>query len=783
MLIHEVGTGFDGDDMNRRQKESRLKKEALDYHEAEPRGKIKVVPTKPHSTSHELSLAYSPGVAYPCLEIEKVPENAYKYTSKGNLVAVISNGTAVLGLGNIGPLASKPVMEGKGLLLKTFAGIDVFDIEVNTEDPDEFVKTVVNISQTFGGINLEDIKAPECFEIEKRIAEATDIPVMHDDQHGTAIISGAALLNACELQEKSLSKVKVVVIGAGASAIACARHYVALGVKIENITMVDSQGIVTKSRVQKGEVNEYKQPFAQDRKDGDLADALVGADVLLGLSKGGLVSKEMVEKMGPKPIVFALANPTPEITPEEVMKVRKDAIVATGRSDYPNQVNNVLGFPYIFRGALDVRARDITQNMKMAATRALAALAKEPVPDYISEAYDGVTMQYGPEYIIPKPFDRRVLIWEAAAVAKAAIEEGIASVSLEEFDLKAYQEELESRLGESYSVMRQVINQVRGKNKRIVFPEGDNEKVIRAAAQLHEEKICHPILLGKVDRINAMVEDLGLHFDYEVYDPPNDPRRKTTYAEAFFKKRQRKGITLADAQRMMRSRPYFASQMVVQGDADGFVGGVSRKYADVLRPTLESIGSDTESHCVIGCYMMNIKGRTIFLADATVNVYPDERTLAEIAVQTAKVARRFGVSPRVAMLSFSNFGSTKEIRTNRIEKALRIAKELDPTLVIDGPMQADTALNTTVQSEYPFMSFNGPANVLILPNLAAANIAYKLLEELGDAEMTGPILEGMKSPVQLVAQQDGVRHIFNMATICVADAIRKESVWNQFSVE
>ncbi len=763
--------------MNLNKKERLLRKEALEYHEAKPRGKIKVVPTKPHSTAHELSLAYSPGVAYPCLDIAERPEDAYRYTSKGNLVAVISNGTAVLGLGNIGALASKPVMEGKGLLLKTFADIDVFDIEVDTEDPESFIETVVNISKTFGGINLEDIKAPECFEIERRIAEATDIPVMHDDQHGTAIISAAALLNAVELQEKRLDTIKVVVIGAGASAIACANHYVAIGVNRENISMVDSKGIVTKARLEAGELNEYKAPFAHEREAGDLADALQGADVMLGLSRGGLVSKEMVATMAENPIIFALANPTPEITPEEILEVRTDAIIATGRSDYPNQVNNVLGFPYIFRGALDVRARDITQGMKMAATHSLAQLAKEPVPDYISAAYDGATMQYGPDYIIPKPFDRRVLIWEASAVAQAAVEEGVAAVQPGEFSIVDYREQLEARLGLSYSIMRHVINQVRGKGKRIVFPEGDNEKVLRAAAQLVEQKICYPILLGPVDRIERMIDELGLHFEYEVFDPRKDKRRKGVFADNLMEKRSRKGMTYADAHRLLKSRPYFASQMVMNGDADGFVGGVSRNYGDVLRPTLELIGPDENAHCVVGCYMMNVKGRTIFLADATVNVYPDSRTLAEIAVQTAKVARRFGVAPRVAMLSFSNFGSSRAQRSERIEDAIEFARELDPSLVIDGPMQADTALNGDVQTEYPFMDFKGPANVLVLPNLAAANIAYKLLEELGDAEMTGPILEGMDKPVQLVARQDGVRHIVNMAAICAADAIRQDSYW------
>lgn len=764
-------------------RENTLKKESLDYHESNPRGKIKVVPTKPHSTAQELSLAYSPGVAYPCLEIAENPDDAYRYTSKGNLVAVISNGTAVLGLGNIGALASKPVMEGKGLLLKTFADIDVFDIQVDTEDPEEFIKTVCNIAPTFGGINLEDVKAPECFEIERRIAEATNIPVMHDDQHGTAIISGAALLNSVELQEKDISQIKVVVAGAGASAIACANHYVALGVNIDNILMCDSQGIMTKKRLEAGELNEYKARYAADRPEGDLADALVGADVFLGLSRGGLVTGEMVSKMAPKPIIFALANPTPEIMPDEVLAVRNDAIIATGRSDFPNQVNNVLGFPYIFRGALDVRARDITQGMKMAATKALAALAKEPVPDYIAHAYAGEEMQYGPEYIIPKPFDRRVLIWEAADVAEAAVNEGIAALTPEEFDKQRYRESLEARLGMSYSVMRGVFNQVKGKGKKIVFPEGDNEKVIRAAAQCMEQKICEPILLGNIDSIKTKMDELGIEIDCEIINPRYDERRIGNYDIALFENRSRKGMTIVDAQRLLKSRSYFAAQMVESGDADGFLGGVSRNYADVLRPCLEVIGSDEDSHCAIGCYMMVVKGRLIFLGDATVNVYPDSRALADIAVQTAKVARRFGVEPKVAMLSFSNFGSSRSQRSERIEDAVELAREMDPSLIIDGPMQADTALDMDVQTEYPFMEFDGPANVLICPNLVSANIAYKLLEKLGDAEMTGPILDGLNRPVQLLARADGVRHILNMAAICALDAIRKESYWANLSSE
>ena len=764
-------------------RERAIKKEALEYHEAKPRGKIKVVPTKPHSTSHELSLAYSPGVAYPCLEIADNPDNAYRYTSKGNLVAVISNGTAVLGLGDIGAVASKPVMEGKGLLLKTFADIDVFDIEVDTDNIDDFVKTVCNIAPTFGGINLEDIKAPECFEIERRISEATNIPVMHDDQHGTAIISGAALLNSVELQDKELSKIKVVVAGAGASAIACASHYVALGVKRENIVMCDSKGIMTSKRQKAGELNEYKAKFVTDCDDGTLADALVGADVLLGLSKGGLVTGEMISKMADRPIIFALANPTPEIMPNEVKSIRDDAIIATGRSDFPNQVNNVLGFPYIFRGALDVRARDITQGMKMAATKALAALAKEPVPDYIAHAYSGESMQYGPDYIIPKPFDRRVLIWEASDVAEAAVMEGIAAISAEDFDKQRYRESLEARLGMSYSVMRGVFNQVKGRKKKIVFPEGDNEKVIRAAAQCVEQDICVPILLGNSESIRSKMESLNIEFDCEIINPRYDDRRIGNYDLKLLDNRSRKGMTKIDAQRLLKSRPYFAAQMVDSGDADGFLGGVSRNYADVLRPCLEVIGSNEDNHCAIGCYMMVIKGRLIFLGDATVNVYPDSKTLADIAVQTAKVARRFGIEPKVAMLSFSNFGSSRAQRSERIEEAIDLAKEMDNSLCIDGPMQADTALNMEVQSEYPFMNFEGPANVLICPNLASANIAYKLLEQLGDAETTGPILEGLDKPVQLLARADGVRHIVNMAAICALDAIRQESYWSSLSTE
>ena len=749
-----------------------LRKRALEYHEKSPRGKIKIVPTKPHSTARELSLAYSPGVAYPCLEIAKNSEDSYRYTSKGNLVAVISNGTAVLGLGNIGALASKPVMEGKGLLFKTFADIDVFDIEVDASDPEEFIRTVCNIAPTFGGINLEDIKAPECFEIERRISEETNIPVMHDDQHGTAIITGAALINAIELQEKRIEDIKVVIGGAGASAIACANHYVAIGVNPLNIVMCDSKGILTKSRLQLGELNQYKAPYARDLYDGNLASAMVNADLFLGLSKGGIVSKEMVLSMAKKPIIFALANPTPEIMPEEIKSVRSDAIIATGRSDFPNQVNNVLGFPYIFRGALDVRARDITQGMKMAATKALASLAKEPVPEEVQLAYGGETLTFGKEYIIPKPFDRRVLIWEASAVAQAAVDEGVCGIDPGIFDYQNYRDSLESRLGLTHNVMRGVINEVRGRKKKIVFQEGENSKVLMAVSECIREDICIPVLLGDKEQIERVKEELTLSFNCEIIDPKTCKNRLGRYSEYLFEKRSRKGVTLADAQRLLKSRPYYGSVMVACGDADGLLGGLDRNYPDVLKPAIQVIGKDQSAHCLVGCYMMSVKGKLMFLADATVNVYPDSRTLAEIAVQTAVIARRFGIEPRVAMLSFSNFGSSQKQRTERLEDAISLARELDPSLVIDGPMQGDTALNSEIQSDYGFMTLEGPANVLICPNLASANIAYKLLSELGDAEMTGPILEGLEKPVQVLARYDGVRHIIHMAAICAQDSIR-----------
>ena len=752
--------------------DDRLRKEALDYHAAAPAGKIRVEPTKPHGTARELSLAYSPGVAYPCEEIAANPDDAYKYTSKGNLVAVISNGTAVLGLGDIGALAGKPVMEGKGLLFKAFADIDVFDIEVDRIDVDEFVEAVKAIAPTFGGINLEDIKAPECFEIERRLVSELDIPVMHDDQHGTAIISGAALLNALEIVEKEASAVKVVISGAGASAISCATHYLRLGVAPENLLMCDSKGILTKTREAAGELNEYKANFARDVPDGGLAEAMVDADVFLGLSRGGLVSGEMVASMAERPLIFALANPDPEILPSEVLAVRDDAITATGRSDFANQINNGLGFPYIFRGALDVRATEITEGMKMAATKALAELAKEPVPDDVAAAYGGEQMQFGPEYLIPKPFDARVLIWEASAVAEAAVNEGVAHIGADEFDVENYKETLEARLGLTRSIMRNVINRAKRDRKRIVFSEGDEPTIIKAAAQCIAEGICDPILLGHPERIEAVKEEHGLNFECETIDVRYDPRRRGDYADEFHKLRGRKGVTRRDAVSLLKSPNYFGPMMVHCGDADGYLGGIAHQYPDIVKPCLQTIGPDPSAHRIVGLYMMTVNGQLMFIADATINIYPDSRTLAEIAVQTARVARRFGVKPKVAMLSFSNFGTSGELRTDRIEEAISMARELDNDLIIDGPMQADTALVPDRQKEFPFMEFEGSANVLVCPNLASANIAYKLLQRIAGAEMTGPILEGLAKPAHVLQRGDSVRQVVHMAAITAVDAQR-----------
>lgn len=754
--------------------EEKIRIESLEYHKMKPCGKMETIPTKPHSSSYDLTLAYSPGVAYPCLEIEKNPEDVYKYTSKGNLVAVISNGTAVLGLGDIGAAAGKPVMEGKGLLFKTFADIDVFDIEIDSHDVEEIIKTVKLIAPTFGGINLEDIKAPECFEIERRLIEETDIPVMHDDQHGTAIISGAALLNGVEIVDKSIADLKVVVSGAGASGIACSDHYVALGVKPENIWMCDSRGLITKARVEKGEVNEHKAKYAQDAPEGKLGDVIEGADVFLGLSIAGAMSQEMVMKMAPDPMIFAMANPIPEILPEVAKEVRPDAITATGRSDYPNQVNNVLGFPFIFRGALDVRSRDITPGMKMAATKALAELAKEPVPEDVMRAYGGVKLTFGREYLIPKPFDPRVLIWEASAVAEAAVNEGVAMVTPEEFDIDAYREELESRQGAAVGLMRGVIKQARVHKKRIVMPEGDEEKMIIAAAELVKRGICEPVLIGHENTIDKIKKDLKISEQFEIITPLASPNRDT-YAKAMVKKRERKGMTMREAERVLDNPLYFAAQMVSSGDADGFIGGITHHYPTVLKPLIRTVGLCNEVHRLLAAYLVVLKKRALFIADVAVNISPDPQTLAEIAVQTAMLARRFGIEPRVAMLSFSNFGSTRHPETDKMAEAVRLARKLDPDLEIDGEMQADTALvEEILKRDYPFSNLTGPANVLVCPNLAAANIGYKLLKRIANAELIGPILEGLAKPMQVLQRGDDVRDIVNMAAICALEAARMD---------
>ena len=755
--------------------DDRLREEALDYHRLPTPGKLSTKPSKPHSTAHELSLAYSPGVAYPCLEISEDEELAFSYTSKGNLVGVISNGTAVLGLGDIGAIAGKPVMEGKGLLFKSFADIDVFDIEVDRTSVDEFVEAVKAIAPTFGGINLEDIKAPECFEIERRLKDELDIPVMHDDQHGTAIISGAALINGLDVVGKNIDDVTVVISGAGASAISCARHYLRLGVNRNKILMCDSKGLLTKSRAAKGELNEYKMEFVNDREDCSLGDVMVGADVFLGLSKGGVVNGEMVASMADKPLIFALANPDPEILPEDVRAVRDDAIIATGRSDYPNQINNVLGFPYIFRGALDVRATSITEKMKMAATMALSRLAKETVPDDVLEAYEGVSIQYGPDYLIPKPFDARVLIWEASAVAQAAVDEGVSRIDPDSFDLQTYREQLESRLGLTRSVMRSVINRAKRDLQRIVFSEGEDPTIIKAASHCIREKICVPILLGQVERIHSAITDMGLDFECEIIDPRYDERRRGNYADELHDLRGRRGISRLDAIELLKQPTWFAPMMVRKGDADGYLGGVSHNYPDIVKPCLKIIGTSGDAHRVVGSYMMTVGGQVMFIGDATININPDARTLAEIAVRTASVAKRFGVKPKVAMLSFSNFGSSAELRSTRIEESIKMAREIDPDLIIDGPMQADTALVPEQQSDFPFMSFKGPANVLICPSLASANIAYKLLQRLAGAEMTGPILDGLSRPAHVLQRGDSVREVVHMAAICAVDAQRMSS--------
>ncbi len=743
------------------------KEEALEYHSKGRKGKIEVCSTKPCLTQRDLSLAYTPGVAIPCLEIEKSAEAAYTYTAKGNLVAVVSNGTAVLGLGNIGALAGKPVMEGKGVLFKRFADIDVFDLEVDSEDPDEIIKLVKLLEPTFGGINLEDIKAPECFKIEETLIKELNIPVFHDDQHGTAIISGAGLLNAVEVQKKQIDKVRIVVNGAGASGIANANIYVELGVKPENIIMCDSKGVIYKGR-EEG-MNPYKEKYARDTKLRTLAEVMKGADVFVGVSVADVVTKEMIASMNERPIVFAMANPDPEIKYEDALSVRKDLIMATGRSDYPNQINNVLGFPFIFRGALDVRATTINMEMKIAASHSLADLAKEDVPDSVIQAYGNQKMKFGPDYIIPKPFDPRVLIWEASAVAGTALKTGVARKKI---DIEQYKQQLEARLGKQKEVMRIFINKAKSQPKKIVFPEGSEEKILRACQVIIDEGIAKPILLGKKDAVIQKAKELSLDIldSVEIIEPSKYPKFDE-YVEEFFQMRQKKGVTRVEAEKILKNPNYFGSLMVHMGDADCLVSGLNMHYPETIRPALQVVKIKPELRIVSGLYMMIFKDDIMFFADATVNIEPTSEDLAEIAIDTAEAARRFGVEPKVAMLSFSNFGSTRHPQSEKVKKAVEIVKQKMPDLIIDGEMQADTAVVPEIlNSTYPFSRLKEKANVLIFPDLQSGNIAYKLLERLSGVKAVGPILMGMNKPVHVLQRGASVDDIVNLAAIAVVDA-------------
>jgi len=741
--------------------------EALEYHSSYPPGKLAAVATKPCGTQRDLSLAYSPGVAVPCMAINREPSDVYKYTGKGNLVAVVSNGTAVLGLGNIGAAAGKPVMEGKGVLFKRFADINVFDIELDTEDPKEMIRTCQLLEPTFGGINLEDIKAPECFEIEDELRKTMNIPVFHDDQHGTAIISGAALLNAVEVAGKKIGEIKVVINGAGASGISCARHYCSLGVKRENLTMCDSKGVIYKGRAEG--MNEFKERFAADTGARTLADAMEGADVFFGLSVADCVTPGMLMSMAENPIVFAMANPDPEIAYDLAVKTRGDVIMATGRSDFPNQVNNVLGFPFIFRGALDVRATGINDEMKLAATRALAELAKEDVPDSVLRAYGVDTMTFGREYIIPKPFDHRVLIYVASAVAKAAMDSGVAQTPV---DLETYKEQLENRLGKAHEIMRIMIHKAQRQPKRVVFPEGEHDKILRACQILVDEQIANPILIGDKDVITNKMEALKLSVAGAEIVNPLEFRRLREYGQQFYSLRQRKGVTYREAQELIQNPMILASMMLRLGDADALIGGLTQHYPDTLRPALQVIPVRDGLRRVCGMYMLiTPRGQSYFLADTTVNIEPTAEDLAEIAMLTAETARGFDVEPRVGMLSFSNFGSVNHPLSAKVRRAVEIIHQKAPNLMVDGEMQADTAvLPRILESRYPFSSLKGGANVLIFPNLESGNIAYKLIQRIGDSEAIGPILMGLSKPVHVLQRGDEVSDIVNMTAIAVVDA-------------
>ncbi len=751
-----------------------MKEDALRYHSSGRKGKVEVVPSKPFTNQWDLGLAYTPGVAEPCRKIVENVDDVYDYTAKGNLVAVVTNGTAVLGLGRIGPVAGKPVMEGKGVLFKSFADIDVFDLELDTQDSDEIIRIVKALEPTFGGINLEDIAAPECFYIEKRLIEEMDIPVFHDDQHGTAIISGAALLNALELTGKDIGDIRVVFSGAGAAGMACVALYVSMGVKPENLIVCDSAGVIYKGRTEK--MNPYKEQFSAETSKRTLQEAMEGADVFVGVSVAGLVTKDMVRSMNDKPIVFAMANPDPEISYPDARDARDDVIMATGRSDYPNQVNNVLGFPFIFRGALDVRASSINDQMKIAAVKALADLAKENVPDSVSRAYGNAELRFGPDYIIPKPFDPRVLTWEAPAVARAAMESGVAR---QQIDLDKYVEELEARLGKSRQVMRRVINKAVKEPKRIVFPEGDEDKVLKACQIVVNDGIARPILLGNEKEVRERIDTLGLHLSDVPIMAPDTSGKFDEYVKALCELRKRKGITTREAEDMMRGRTVFGSMMLHMGDADGLISGLRHHYPATIRPALQVIGVDEHLTRVSGVYMMVFKNDVYFFADATVNIDPDAEQLAEIAVCCADTARRFDVEPRVAMLSFSNFGSSRHKFAAKVARATEIARAMRPDLVIDGEMQADTAVvPEIIKGTYPFCSLKEGANVLIFPDLQSGNIAYKLLMHLGGAEAIGPILMGMKKPVHVLQRGCDVSDIVNMTAIAVVDAQMRENTAN-----
>ncbi|WP_152042085.1 NADP-dependent malic enzyme [Salinigranum salinum] len=744
-----------------------LDDDSREYHRQDPPGKIEIATTKPTNTQRDLSLAYSPGVAAPCLDIDADADRAYEYTAKGNLVGVVSNGSAVLGLGDIGAQASKPVMEGKGVLFKRFADIDVFDVELDLTDPGDMVDTIAAMEPTFGGINLEDIKAPECFEIERRLREEMSIPVFHDDQHGTAIISGAALLNAAEIADKDLADLDIVFSGAGASAIATARFYESLGARHENIVMCDSTGIITADRAD--EVNEFKREYARDIPGGDLADAMVDADVFVGLSVGGIVSQEMIASMADDPIVFAMANPDPEISYEDAKAARDDTVImATGRSDYPNQVNNVLGFPFIFRGALDVRATEINEEMKLAAARALAELARQDVPDAVVKAYGDSPLQFGPDYVIPKPLDPRVLFEVAPAVAEAAVDSGAARTEL---DRQAYVEQLEARLGKSREMMRVVLNKAKSDPKVVALAEGTDEKMIRAAYQLEEQGIARPVLIGREERIERTAQRLGLEFEPTVADPRDGDWDH--YADRLYELRQRKGLTRSEAaQRVRTDSNYFASVMVEEGDADAMLTGLTHHYPSALRPPLEVIGTAEDAEYAAGVYLLTFRNRIIFAADTTVNLDPTADVLAEITKHTAQLARSFNVEPRAALLSYSNFGSVDNQGTRKPRTAVEALHD-DPEVdfPVDGEMQADTAVvEDILTGTYDFADLEEPANVLVFPNLEAGNIGYKLLQRLGGAEAIGPMLVGMNKPVHVLQRGDEVKDIVNLAGVAVVDA-------------